>query len=160
MLGKKLFTVLFLGILGTLIVIGTIKFLPLKKTCQNCTHEHGSKTTPPTQGPVTTISTVKEFTHALNSKKDMIIKFYANWCGACNYVKGPFAEAAHEFSNIHFYDIDVDNQDIMNYVDEHKIGKVEALPTFLFFKNGKSVEKIVGGMNKEHLKKEIKQIFS
>ena len=32
MVGKKLFTVLFLGILGTLIIIGAIKFLPIQKS--------------------------------------------------------------------------------------------------------------------------------
>ena len=159
MVGKKLFTVLFLGILGTLIVIGAIKFLPIQKslsqghTATDHSGEHES---------VKKISNIKELAQIIKSKEPMVIKFYADWCGACNYVKGPFSEIAHELSNIKFYDINVDDQDIMSYIDEHKIAKdgIEALPTFVLRKKDSINEQIVGGMSKEKLAEKIKQVFS
>jgi len=157
MVEKKIFTVVLLGVIGTLIVIGAVKFLPLKKTFSpgHSATEHSTQ-----QGPVEDITTEKQLTKILKKSHPMIIKFHATWCGACNYMKEPFAELAHELSDISFYEADVDNKDVMNYIDEHDVANVESLPTFVFFKKGKVIEQIVGGMKKEQLKKEIKQIFS
>ena len=82
------------------------------------------------------ISNVEEFAQIIKSEKPMVIKFYADWCGACNYVKGPFSEIAHELPDINFYDVNADDQGIMNYIDEHKIAKdgIEALPAFILRK--------------------------
>lgn len=159
MIGKKLFTVLFLGILGTLVVIGAIKFLPIQKAFKQ---RHSKTEHPAKQGPVKLIANVKELAQALKRKEPMVIKFYADWCGACNYVKGPFAEIAHEMSDITFYEVNVDDQDIMSYIDEHKVAKdgVESLPTFVLRKSDKINDQIVGGMAKEQLAKKIKNVFS
>ncbi|MFT6765493.1 MAG: thiol-disulfide isomerase/thioredoxin [Alteromonas naphthalenivorans] len=158
MIGKKLFTVLVLGVLGTLVVIGAAKFLPIQKLLSDQTQSE----TPGQHGPVTDITTVDQFTKVLKSKKPMIIKFHADWCGACNYVKGPFAELAHEHSHINFYEVNVDNEDIMNYADEHKVAKdgVEGLPTFVFRHNDKVNEQVVGGKDKKAMAKDIKKFFS
>jgi len=159
MIGKKLFTVLFLGILGTLIVIGAIKFLPIKKSFS---HGHSAMNHPLQQGSVKAIDTIKELATVLKRNKPIIIKFHADWCGACTYIKEPFAELAHELSTINFYEINVDDQDLMSYIDEHKIAKdgVESLPTFVLRQGNTINEQIVGGMSKEKLATKIKNVFS
>lgn len=159
MVGKKLFTVLFLGILGTLIVIGAVKFLPIQKSFST---GHSATEHPAKQGPVKLISDVKELAKIIKSKKPIAIKFYADWCGACNYVKGPFSEIANELPDVTFYEINVDDQDIMSYIDEHKVAKdgVEALPTFVLRQGDKINDQIVGGMSKEKLAEKIKKVFS
>lgn len=157
MVNKKLFTVLLLGILGTLIVIGAIKFLPIQRSLQK---HHSIEDDP--KGSITKITDVDQLKKALQQSGPIIIKFYADWCGGCNYVKGPFAEASNELSHITFYEVDVDNQEIMNYVDEHKISKngIEALPTFVLREGNKINEQIVGGMSKDKLAEKIKNVFS
>ncbi len=158
MINKKLFTVLFLGILGTLIVITAIKFLPLQKAFKQ---NHAAKDQA-IQGTVTEINDASELKKALEGDNPVVIKFHADWCGACNYVKGPFAAVSNEVSNAHFYEVNVDNQDIMTYVDEHKVAKdgVEALPTFVLRQGDKVNEQFVGGMSKEKLAEKIKNAFS
>ena len=157
MISKKLFTVLLLGILGTLIVIGAVKFLPIQKSFQKNTTENNC-----VKGLVTEIKEVDQLKKILEGVNPIIIKFYADWCGACNYVKGPFTKISNELPHIHFYEINVDNQDVMNYIDEHKIAKdgVEALPTFALRQGDKVNEQFVGGMSKDKLTEKIKNAFS
>jgi thioredoxin 1 len=162
MIGKKLFTVLLLGVLGTLVVIGAAKFLPIQKLFL-ANHTQGHKSSAASEhGPITAITTVDQLSKVLKSDNPMIIKFHADWCGACTYVKGYFPELAHELSHINFYEINVDDQDIMSYIDKHKIAKdgIESLPTFVFRHGDKINEQIVGGMNKQDMTKEIKKVFS
>lgn len=158
MIGKKLFSIVFLGVLGTLIIIGAVKFLPIQKAFQN----NHSAQKHSIEGSVKTIEDVNQLKKALKNTNPIVIKFYANWCGACNYIKEPFAEISNDLSDITFYEINVDNQEIMNYVDEHKISKdgIEALPTFVLRKGEKINEQIVGGMSKDKLTHKIKNVFS
>ena len=158
MISKKLFTVLLLGVAGTLIVIGATKFLPIQKSLQNSQSLENN-------GPeksVPEIKDVKQLKKIIQSDNPIIIKFHAHWCGACNYVKGPFTQISKELTHIHFYEVNVDNQDVMNYVDEHKIAKdgVEALPSFVLRQGNKVNEQFVGGMNKDKLTQKIKNAFS
>jgi thioredoxin 1 len=71
-----------------------------------------------------------------------VIKVYANWCGPCKLLKTRFHKWEEEFGSdeVNFFEIDRDNDKEFST----KILKIEALPTILFFMNGKEVNRIRG----------------
>ena len=84
----------------------------------------------------------------LKSKKPVIVKVYAPWCGACKSVGPIFNDLEKEMADqAVFASLSADdNQAIMTQYT------IEALPTFIIFKNGKVQETIVGAMAKNRLK--------
>ncbi|KAG4925777.1 hypothetical protein JHK87_051317 [Glycine soja] len=86
------------------------------------------------------------------SPKLVVIYFTASWCGPCKFITPVFNQIAAEFANADFVKIDVD--ELSGVAKEFK---VEAMPTFVLWKEGKEVERVVGA-KKEELEKKIKQL--
>lgn len=65
-----------------------------------------------------------------------VIDFSAAWCGPCKMIAPYYAELSDksEFSSVEFVKVDVDTveQTAQQY-------SVEAMPTFVFIKNGKEI---------------------
>lgn len=74
----------------------------------------------------------------------MIIDFTAVWCGPCRIIAPVFAEYAKKFPGAIFLKVDVD--ELKEVAEEYKI---EAMPTFLFIKDGEKVHTVVGGKKDE-----------
>ncbi|KAK6537345.1 hypothetical protein TWF694_011537 [Orbilia ellipsospora] len=83
------------------------------------------------------ISSSSEFESLLSSTMYVVTDFYADWCGPCKAIAPMYekmAESASVPNYLAFAKVNVDNnQDISS-----KYG-VTAMPTFMFFKNGKQV---------------------
>ncbi|KAH0469041.1 hypothetical protein IEQ34_002273 [Dendrobium chrysotoxum] len=82
---------------------------------------------------------------AIETKKLAVVDFTATWCGPCRTIAPIFAELAKKFPNVLFLKVDV---------DELKDWAIEAMPTFIFLKDGTIIDKIVGA-NKDDLPKKI-----
>ena len=77
-----------------------------------------------------------------------ILKFGADWCGACRKMKPVFASVSKSYGGVvAFQSINVDEQ--ASLADSYK---VELLPTFVAVKNGKVVGRTSGYMNAQKLK--------
>ena len=76
----------------------------------------------------------------------VIVDFFATWCGPCQMLAPILSEVDKEYEEVEIYKVDVDeNQDAaMRY-------GVNAMPTLVFFKDGKEVERQVGLLPKEEL---------
>lgn len=86
-------------------------------------------------------------TEVLKAATPVLVDFYADWCGPCKAM-GPVVEAlAQEYegkAKVGKINTD-DNQDIaMEY-------GVMSIPTFIVFKGGKAVKKMVGMQDKRTL---------
>lgn len=91
----------------------------------------------------------------IRSGKAAMVDFWAAWCGPCRMVGPIVEELAQEYQGkavVGKVDVDV-NQDIsVEY-------GIRNIPTILFFKDGKVVDKVVGVVPKEQLEQKLKAIL-
>lgn len=91
------------------------------------------------------IMTVRELTSAASFQQAIqqpglvLIDCYATWCGPCKALGPILVQIAAAYPRARLYKMDVDK--IPDIPDEYN---VTAMPTILFFKNGKLVDRVVG----------------
>ncbi|KAH7851800.1 hypothetical protein Vadar_016630 [Vaccinium darrowii] len=78
------------------------------------------------------------------SKKLMVVDFTASWCGPCRFIAPFVAELAKRLPSVTFLKVDVDELELVA-----KNWAVDAMPTFVFLKEGKLVDKVVGAKRDE-----------
>ncbi|XP_019182923.1 PREDICTED: thioredoxin H1 isoform X1 [Ipomoea nil] len=79
----------------------------------------------------------------------MVIDFTASWCGPCRTIAPFLAELAKKLPNVIFVKVDVDE---LNTIASD--WAIEAMPTFMFLREGKILGKVVGA-NKDELQNTI-----
>ncbi|XP_073006080.1 thioredoxin H1-like [Typha latifolia] len=90
----------------------------------------------------------RQLESANESKKLVVVDFTASWCGPCRMMAPIFADLAKRFINVVFLKVDVD--ELRTVAEEWEI---EAMPTFIYLKEGRLVDKTVGAVKDELLKK-------
>ncbi|KAK6938883.1 Thioredoxin domain [Dillenia turbinata] len=81
---------------------------------------------------------------ANESKKLIVVDFTASWCGPCRFITPILADLAKKMPHVIFLKVDVD--ELKSVAEDWA---VEAMPTFVFLKEGKIVDKVVGAKKDE-----------
>ncbi|MGB6094489.1 MAG: thioredoxin [Moheibacter sp.] len=92
----------------------------------------------------------------LESGKPAMVDFWATWCGPCRMVAPTVEELSNEYGEqVVIAKVDVDN----NQEVAAEFG-IRNIPTLLFFKDGKVVDKVVGVAPKSQLEQKLKAIMN
>lgn len=87
--------------------------------------------------PVSHVGSHSDFDSLLATTRYVIVDFYADWCGPCKMIAPHFLKMASTYSIPGFLAFAKVNVDHVGSVAQ-KYG-VTAMPTFMFFKEGKQV---------------------
>ena len=91
----------------------------------------------------------------IDSGKPVVIDFWAEWCGPCRMVSPIVEELAEEFSGkVEIGKLNVDD----NIQTPNEYG-IRNIPTILFFKDGKLVDKQIGATPKASLKAKVEALL-
>ena len=93
------------------------------------------------------IATNTSFDGLLESEKLVIVDFWATWCGPCRMLSPLLDEVEEEMADkITVVKVNVDDADeiAMRY-------RIMSIPTLIFFKDGRMVDRSVGAMPKSVL---------
>lgn len=84
-----------------------------------------------------TISTDADFLNTLNTHSNVIVKYYADWCGSCKLFAPKFKRYSNDEANadIVFLEVNAEENEIAR-----KMAGVDNLPFIASFKNGSLLE--------------------
>ncbi|KAH9308789.1 hypothetical protein KI387_036700, partial [Taxus chinensis] len=86
---------------------------------------------------------------ATTNGKIAVVDFTAAWCGPCKMIAPFYSELSEKYPQLLFLKVDVDDM-----ADLTATWDVRAMPTFIFIKDGKQIDKLVGA-NKPELEKKV-----
>jgi thioredoxin 1 len=89
------------------------------------------------------------------STGNVVIDFWAEWCGPCKMLTPIINELDNEIDNISFFAVDADAN--VKLAQELEISSI---PTILFYSNGELVHRQVGALPKALMRKIIDDTFS
>ncbi|MEM4270683.1 MAG: thioredoxin [Candidatus Pacearchaeota archaeon] len=98
--------------------------------------------------------TQSKFKEFIEKNNISIVDFYAEWCMPCVMMAPVLESVAEDFKNIKFAKINVD--DAQETAEKYQISSI---PCIIIFKEGKEIDRIIGGMSEESLKNMIKEII-
>ncbi len=84
----------------------------------------------------------------------VMVYFWASWCGPCKMIRSEIENVAEKMaSTVHAVCVNVDmRQDIAEKYD------IMAVPTLLFFKDGKPLRRIIGYTSQEEIEKFLESV--
>ena len=93
---------------------------------------------------VVTITSGNFEEEVLKSEKEVLVDFWASWCGPCRMLSPLVDEVAEERTDIKVGKINVDDEPAL----AQKFG-VMSIPTLLVFRNGEVVNESIGAIPKQ-----------
>ncbi|KFA49125.1 hypothetical protein S40293_07082 [Stachybotrys chartarum IBT 40293] len=87
------------------------------------------------------IQSYQDYKDTLSAHPNVLIDFYATWCGPCKVIAPLLVQHSNEetFKDVYFAKVDI--EEVPDLATE--LG-IRAMPTLVLFKNGEKLEETVG----------------
>jgi thioredoxin 1 len=86
-----------------------------------------------------TVTSTSQFNTLIAKPVLTVVDFYADWCGPCKQIAPVYATLSGRYPSTQFLKVNVDTLDEVS-----STAQVTGMPTFVFYRNGKEVHRIVG----------------
>jgi len=107
-------------------------------------------------GNAVVVSTQNWESEVLKAEGAVMVDFWAVWCGPCQAIAPVIDELAAEYhGRLKVCKLNTDEN--QNLAGEYQI---MGIPTLLFLKGGKPVDKIVGAASKKNIKEKIDRVLA
>ncbi|HEX5653375.1 MAG TPA: thioredoxin [Chitinophagaceae bacterium] len=94
---------------------------------------------------------METFQQIINGDKPVLVDFYAEWCGPCKAMSPAIAAIGKEVQGkARVIKLDIDRSPGMS-----SLYQVQAVPTFIIFKNGEPVWRHSGMLDKQSLQQKL-----
>ena len=90
-----------------------------------------------------------------NGSLPLVIDFWATWCGPCRMVAPIIEELANEYDG----KVTVGKCDVEEADDIAAEFGIRNIPTIVFMKDGKIIDKIVGAASKSKIEEKVKALL-
>ncbi|KAG4090968.1 thioredoxin-domain-containing protein [Neocallimastix lanati (nom. inval.)] len=104
--------------------------------------------------PIIHIKSEVEYNKYVSQGKLTVVDFFAEWCGPCKAIAPRFEALSNNFRNANFLKVNIDE---MNSLASGL--SVSSIPTFIFYKSGKTLHRITGA-NYNELESTIKKYYT
>lgn len=105
---------------------------------------------------ITNIKGKEDYLKQAKESKNYILNFSAGWCGPCKALAPVISQKEKDAQGKwKLLKVDIDEETNQDLNAEFQ---VQAVPTMIFFKDGKEVHRAVGGMSSQNLDEAIKKI--
>ncbi|GAP71643.1 thioredoxin [Candidatus Symbiothrix dinenymphae] len=95
------------------------------------------------------------FEELLHGDKSLVVDFWAEWCGPCRMISPIIEELEAEYAGR----VEIGKCNVDDCIDLPTEYRILSIPTILFFKEGKQVDKIVGAASKDAIEAKIKALL-
>lgn len=129
--------------------------MPQEGTAEEMMPQEGEVSEEATRGGgVVTLSPNEDF-NQLIAQGNVLVDFYAPWCGPCKQLSPIIDQLAQENKHVTFVKINIDEFPAIS----GQYG-VKSIPTLIFFKNGQKSETVRGGQSKKDLQSKLNSVYS
>lgn len=93
------------------------------------------------------INTTKENINEIKTKKEVVVEFWAPWCGYCKRLAPALSQLAEEYADkVNIYQVNID--ELEEFSEDYGI---ETIPTLISIKNGKKDKELIAPQSKSEI---------